>query len=107
MENKYIPQIIEKLKPIKPYKIILFGSHAYGNPSRDSDIDLIVVTNKDYVPKNFKEKSEIYLFVSRNLRDISSVMPIDLLVYTKAEYEQFISQNSLFSRMIINEGKEL
>jgi len=107
MENQYISQIIEKLKPIKPYKIILFGSYAYGNPSRDSDIDLIVVTNKDYVPKNFKEKSEIYLFVSRNLRDISSVMPIDLLVYTKAEYEQFINQNSLFSRMIINEGKEL
>jgi predicted nucleotidyltransferase len=105
--NRYIPLIIEKLRPIDPYKIILFGSHAYGNPTRESDIDIIVVTNDDHIPKNFKEKSVIYLFVSRKIRDISSITPIDLLVYTKAEYEQFIRQKSLFSRMITKEGKEL
>ena len=107
MRKDYISLIIEKLKPINPYKIILFGSHAYGNPSHNSDIDLIVVTDDDYFPKNFKEKSEIYLSVSRNIREISKTMPIDLLVYTRTEFEQFIKLDSLFSRKIINEGKEL
>jgi len=30
-------------KGIKPYKIILFGSYAYGTPNKDSDIDICVI----------------------------------------------------------------
>ena len=30
----------------KPRRIILFGSHAYGKPGRDSDVDLLVVMRK-------------------------------------------------------------
>jgi len=33
-------EIVTRLKPLNPYKIILFGSYAYGNPTEDSDIDL-------------------------------------------------------------------
>jgi len=36
-------EIIERLKPLKPNKIILFGSYAYGNPTEDSDIDLFLI----------------------------------------------------------------
>ena len=34
---------IEALKPLKPNKIILFGSYAYGTPNEDSDIDLFLL----------------------------------------------------------------
>ena len=37
------PKIIEKLLSLKPDKIILFGSHAYGIPTKDSDIDLFLI----------------------------------------------------------------
>jgi len=37
--------IVEKLKPLKPSKIILFGSYAYGTPNEDSDIDLCIIEN--------------------------------------------------------------
>lgn len=37
------PKIIEALKPLKPNKIILFGSYAYGEPNEDSDIDLFLL----------------------------------------------------------------
>ena len=37
------PQIIERLKPLNPDKIILFGSYAYGEPNEDSDIDLFLI----------------------------------------------------------------
>ena len=51
----YIQQIIEKLKPLNPHKVILFGSYAYGTITKHSDIDLLVVTNDDVMPKNFQE----------------------------------------------------
>jgi predicted nucleotidyltransferase len=37
-------QIKEALAPLHPDKVILFGSHAWGQPTEDSDIDLYVVT---------------------------------------------------------------
>ncbi len=32
-----------------------------GNTTKDSDIDIIVVTNDDFMPKNQREKSKLYL----------------------------------------------
>jgi len=37
------PQIIKALMPLKPDKIILFGSYAYGTPNDESDIDLFLL----------------------------------------------------------------
>jgi predicted nucleotidyltransferase len=48
-------EIVEKLKPLEPLKIILFGSYAYGTTHQDSDIDLYVVTNDNYIPQSFDE----------------------------------------------------
>jgi len=36
-------EIIERLKPLNPDKIILFGSYAYGTPNEESDIDLFLL----------------------------------------------------------------
>ena len=44
-KNEYISQIVERIKQEKPEKIILFGSYAYGNPDKESDIDLFVIKN--------------------------------------------------------------
>ena len=41
--EKLKPLIIERLKPLNPNKIILFGSYAYGTPNEDSDIDLFLL----------------------------------------------------------------
>lgn len=41
--EKLKPLIIERLKPLSPDKIILFGSYAYGTPNEDSDIDLFLL----------------------------------------------------------------
>ena len=44
--KKFLAEIIKKLKKdYKPLKIILFGSHAYGNPKDDSDLDLLILKN--------------------------------------------------------------
>lgn len=48
------PEIIKRLKPLNPDKVILFGSYAYGTPSEDSDIDLFLIKN-DLDKNSFRE----------------------------------------------------
>jgi len=79
----YIPLIIEKLKSTHPEKIILFGSYAYGEPTDDSDLDILVVTSDDNIPSSFSEKSKIYLRISLAISEIKKEFPIDLIVHTK------------------------
>jgi len=107
VENKIeLELIIEKLKEsINPLKIILFGSYAHGNPSKDSDIDLLVVTNDNHYPKNYKEKMEKYLNVSTLLNQFKKNIPIDLIVHTIPMHKRFIELGSMFSKEILKNGK--
>lgn len=102
-----IPLLIEKLKLAQPEKIILFGSYAYGNPTENSDIDLLVVTGDETIPSSFYEKSKIYLSISQTISDIKKEFPVDLIVHTKAMYRLFIEADSMFAREILTKGKIL
>ncbi len=104
-ENKYIQQIRTSLSELNPYLILLFGSYAYGTPHEDSDIDLLVVTKDNFIPKNFEEKHEIYLQVSRKIRHVKTQIAVDLIVHTLPMYEKFIKQDSSFAREITTQGK--
>lgn len=107
-EQIYINLITNKLiNTINPYKVILFGSYAYGKPTEDSDIDIIVVTNDDFMPINHREKSELYLKVSNSLSEIIAQMPIDIIVYSKPMYKKFIELSSMFSKKILKSGRVL
>ncbi|HID94921.1 MAG TPA: nucleotidyltransferase domain-containing protein [Candidatus Latescibacteria bacterium] len=45
--QKEIEEIVKRIVTgYKPEKIVLFGSYAYGNPTEDSDLDLLVVSKK-------------------------------------------------------------
>jgi len=104
-ENRaYCQVIVEKLKEIEISKIILFGSSAYGGTHPDSDIDLIVVTADDYMPRSYKEKSDIHLRVSSALGDIFERTTLDLIVYTKPMYDKFMQLGSLFSKEVSEKG---
>jgi predicted nucleotidyltransferase len=100
-------EIVQRLKPLNPQKIILFGSYAYGKPNEDSDVDLYVVTKDEFIPKSWKEKSDIYLGVSKRLRDLGEIIAIDLIVHTKGMHNKFKELDSMFSRKILKEGKVL
>jgi len=105
MDNKeYIDQIIDKIKPLNPYKIILFGSQAQDNQRADSDIDLLVITNDEFIPENFREKMEIHLKVANRLNEIRKKVAIDLMVYTRAMFDRFIELDSMFCREIMQKG---
>ncbi len=105
--QEYIEIITEKLKSINPYLIILFGSYAYGTPHEDSDIDILVVTNDDFMPQTFSERLKYRLSVSNIIYEIAKKVPIDLLIYTKPMFEKFKELNSSFSQDILTNGKKL
>ena len=106
MDNRdYIKEITEILSKFNPYLILLFGSYAYGTPHEDSDIDLLVVTNDNFIPQNFKEHTKIYMKISQAIRPVNRQIAIDLIVHTLPMYKKFISQGSSFSHEITTQGK--
>ena len=46
--NNTIEKITNSLKSIEPEKIILFGSYAKQKQTRDSDLDILVVTDSNF-----------------------------------------------------------
>jgi predicted nucleotidyltransferase len=103
----YIPLLVEKLMATQPEKIILFGSYAWGDPTIDSDIDILVVTGDEIIPASFSEKSEIYLRISKAISEIKKEFPVDLIVHTKPMHQKFIETDSLFARELLTKGKVL
>ncbi|MBF0230078.1 MAG: nucleotidyltransferase domain-containing protein [Desulfamplus sp.] len=100
-------QIVERLTPLEPEIIILFGSYAWGTPNDDSDLDIYVVTKDNFIPKNYNEKKSIILKVSKAIRDLQKHIPIDIITHTKKMHEQFVEMNSLFSQTIMQKGIRL
>ncbi len=99
-------EIVNRLKPLNPEIIILFGSYAYGDPDENSDIDIYIATSDEFVPKNWKELSELYLKYSKLIRDLQKDIPIDLIVHTKKMYKKFVKYNKSFANEI-SKGKIL
>jgi len=101
------PQIIERLMPLKPDKIILFGSYAYGTPNEESDIDLYVVTNDNLIPQSFQENFNIKIKYLKALNDFTDKYATDIIIHTRQMHAKFLKLNSSFSRKINNDGKVL
>lgn len=91
--------IVEKLKPLNPLKIILFGSYAYGVPNDDSDLDLCIIKNE--VRSKSKEKKEI----RERLKDF--IVAKDILIPTLDEYNFYKNQSGSIFMDIDQKGKLL
>lgn len=77
--SKLKKEIVEALMPLKPEKIILFGSYASGVQTEDSDLDICVV-EKEY-KNRWEEKAKIRKLLS------TIQIPKDILVPYLEEYE--------------------
>ena len=75
--------IVSRLnKSYDPEKIILYGSYAYGNPTSDSDIDLLII--KDTAKRPVDRFVEVKQIIYQPGRSI----PISPIVYTPKELEE-------------------
>ena len=103
----YIDELKQCLAPLKPHKAILFGSYADGVPHQDSGIDLIIVLDRDKAPERFEERMANYSVVMDYFRLMNKNMPMDVIVYTKPDWNRFVESDSSFSREILEKGKQL
>ena len=83
----------------QPEKIILFGSYAYGRPSADSDLDLLII----------KKTSERFIDRWTNVRKIVSdpkrSIPFEPLVLTPQEVKERLAIGDQFIEEIITKGE--
>jgi predicted nucleotidyltransferase len=92
-----LPPAVERIaRELNPDKIILFGSYAYGNPTPDSDVDLLVVMETS------DSDTERYMKIARLLRPRQ--FPVDIIVKTPAEIAHALQSNSFFTQEIYTRG---
>jgi uncharacterized protein len=98
--DEYIQELTNKIvDSFNPIRVYLFGSYAYGNPSPDSDIDLMIVMNSD-LPR-YKRSSAIHL------KCFPYKIPLDILVYTPDEFEYWKDTINHIINEVDKKGKVL
>ncbi len=100
-------KIKNRLQVLNPVTIILFGSYASGKAKADSDIDLIVVLDKEGPTGSFRERMADTAAVRRLLADINREVALDVLVYNKREWQAVQNSGSSFSRELVEKGVTL
>ena len=94
-----IAQLCEQIvREFRPQKIILFGSYAYGRPSPDSDVDLLVVMP---FPGSSREQA------AKIRGRIDTPVALDLLVRTPEQIAERLTMDDFFMREIVEQGKIL
>ena len=92
--HRFARQVAERFHPDK---VILFGSHAYGKPHADSDVDILVI---------MPTRNELDQSVKICL-DVEYNFPLDLLVRTPANVAWRLREGDSFLSEIVERGKVL
>ncbi len=94
-----IQEVVNSIaEQFKPDKIILFGSYAYGTPSEDSDVDLLVVMTAN--ERDRKKSVAIQMAVP-------IPFPCDLLVYDPGYLQHRYDLEDWFVRDMLEKGQVL
>ena len=86
------------VRQFQPQRIILFGSYAYGQPRRESDVDLLVVM--DTPLKETEQAVHI-------CQTIEYHFGLDLIVRTPATLARRLALGDPFLREVVSQGKVL
>jgi predicted nucleotidyltransferase len=102
-----ISKIIQCLMGLNVYKIILFGSYANGTATENSDIDLAVILDTEEFAKTCDERLDRKRPINKSIREIRKDYAMDIIVYSRGEFEYLDKKESDFVREIKNTGKEI
>lgn len=93
----YIRKLCKRIaEAYQPEKIILFGSHAYGKPTPESDVDLLIVM--DFEGRPIEQSIRIS-------NELDIVTPVDLLIYTPKEIDERLRDGDMFIVDVMRRGK--
>ena len=86
-------------REFRPEKIVLFGSYAYGTPTEDSDVDLLVIMSRTCW-RGERMSVRIRHAVPRSF-------PLDLLVRTPTAVAKRLRWGDCFMQEVMAKGKVL
>lgn len=99
-KNKAIEEVVKRIiDTVRPDKIILFGSHARGTGTPDSDVDLAVVVSGDIHRRRTAQK--IYMSL------IGVGCSVDIIVLKPVDLERYSNSAGVIIPEVLKEGKEL
>jgi predicted nucleotidyltransferase len=94
-----IQQVSDEIaRRFQPERIILFGSYAYGTPTEDSDVDLLVVM--PFEGKSVRKSIEIE-------GEVHQGFPMDLIAITPERLKERLDMQDFFLREVMTMGKVL
>ncbi len=101
LDEKLLQTVTQRLvAEFQPEQIWLYGSHAWGEPHEDSDVDLLVV-----VPQSDESPIRRSQRAHRCLRGLR--LPKDVLVETRQEVDRVKSLHTSLENTILSRGRRL
>ena len=101
LDHKLLQTATQRLvAEFQPEQVWLYGSHAWGNPHDDSDVDLLVV-----VPQSNETPIRRAQRAHRCLRGLR--MPKDVLVETRQEVDRVKELKTSLENSILSRGRRL
>src|SRR4029077_15399649 len=90
--------VSELVRVYRPEKIILFGSYAYGRPSADSDLDILIIKK---TPDRFIDR---WTNVRQIVSDPKRSVPFEPLILTPGELQEEPPKGDQFNEKIVTKG---
>ena len=97
LRDEVVRRLVDEFHPDAIY---LFGSHAWGKPNADSDMDLLVI-----IEKSGEKPVQRAVRAQRSLRGVK--VAVDVVVKTRKEFEKYASVKASLEAQITREGKLL
>ena len=96
-----LEKVVERLKAeFQPEQIFLFGSHAWGAPHEDSDVDLMVIV-RESGERAIRRMQRAH----HCLGDLD--MSKDVFVQTRAEFDRYRHLRASIQHQILHRGRKL
>lgn len=89
--NNYINAINSK---IKVDGVLLYGSRAYGNPNKYSDVDIVVIS-PDFKNKNFFKRID---WLTKKRIDVADTISMDVIGYTPKEFLNIEKKSAIMAK---------
>ncbi len=101
LNKKILDEMVKNIvQAVDPQKIILFGSYAYGKPTQDSDVDLLVIVDDISTTRR-----DLRLKIRKALRKF--LISKDIIVLTSDDLKNLSKEKNSFIITILEKGKVL
>jgi predicted nucleotidyltransferase len=103
--NRLRPYLKVLIEQVRPEQVILFGSYAYGEPTRNSDVDLLVIAeNGGESPLKQRVRiRQAWWDMPRS----EALLPFDLLVVSPERHRERLATAAGFYDTIVQRGLRL